>query len=136
MAIADHPRVVGAIEKAVRSAINTPFNVAAQRICHLYGSLGSKKIPAPPRPPSTAPINITIGKLIIAAYSERIPARLAFRRSHTCAATLVALRGLTVGTSLLSFAKALLQRWIATQSALITRARLQRTRFRSPQRSS
>src|SRR4026207_537926 len=130
MIMADHHRVVAAIKKPVRSAINTPFNVAAQRICHLYGSFGSKKIPAPLRPPSSAPINITIGKLI--RYSEAILASLAFRLSHTCAATLAALRRLTVGTFLLSFAKALLQRWVATQSALTTRARRRRTRFRSP----
>src|SRR4029079_8187378 len=116
MIMADHHRVVAAIEKPVRSAINTPFKVAAQRICHLYGSFGSKKIPAPLRPPSSAPINITIGKLIIAGYSEGILARLAFRLSHTCAATLAALRGSMVGTFLLSFAKALFQRWVATQS--------------------
>jgi hypothetical protein len=41
--IADHHRVVGAKEKPVRSATSTPFNVAAKRICHLYGWLGLKK---------------------------------------------------------------------------------------------
>jgi hypothetical protein len=48
-------------------ATSTPPNVAAQRICHLYGSLGSKKIVAPSRPPSTAPIIITAGKFITPA---------------------------------------------------------------------
>jgi len=64
MIMADHHRVVADIEKPVRSAINAPFKVAAQRICHLYRSFGSKKIPAPLTPPNSAPINITIGKLI------------------------------------------------------------------------
>src|SRR5262249_3122885 len=64
MAIADHHRVPGANENPVTSATSAPFNVAAQRICHLYGSFGSKKIPTPSKAPSTTPIRITIRKFI------------------------------------------------------------------------
>ena len=53
MTTADHHRVVAAREKPVRSATKTPFSVAAKRICHLYGSLGSKKMPTPSKAPST-----------------------------------------------------------------------------------
>src|SRR5439155_25878068 len=54
-----HHRIVAASENAVRSATNTLFRVAAQKICHLYGSLGSKKIPAPSNAPRRAPITNT-----------------------------------------------------------------------------
>ena len=55
---------VAASENPVRSATNTPFNVAAQRICHLYGSFGSRKMPTPSNTPNTAPMNTTLSKRI------------------------------------------------------------------------
>src|SRR5215468_3191065 len=64
MTIADRHRLVADKENPVRSATSTPFNVAAQRICHLYGSFGSKKIPTPSKAPSTTPIRITVRKFI------------------------------------------------------------------------
>src|SRR5437762_4999717 len=61
MAIADHHLVVVANENPVRSATRAPFNGAAQRICHLYGSFDSKKIPTPPKAPNTRPMITTVG---------------------------------------------------------------------------
>src|SRR6516165_11694670 len=75
MAIADHHRVVADKENPVRSATRTPFSVAAHRICHLYGSLGSKKMPTPSNAPSTAPMSMTVGKLMIPA-SAALPKQL------------------------------------------------------------
>src|SRR6478736_1170568 len=82
MTIAYHHRVLAVTENAVSRATSTPPNVAAQRICHLYGSLGSKKIVAPSRPPSTAPIIITVGKFITLASAIMASDNSQNTRSH------------------------------------------------------